>query len=319
MGLSTVEQTLDWSHTRARTLRECPRRYFYRYHLAADGWKKGVRERVRHAYRLSMLTTLDLVLGKAIHGCAARMARAVLTRAAFPDPQVLRDEVRRALNHVWRNGREPDAFFADSRRHPVLVDVYYDRGPGEAAVERTRDKLDCCLANLIEAPVWKDLMGCDVAAIHVVDTPGAVSVEGITLWAAPDLVYTRPDGRTVLLDWKTGRTTMADAQAQLALYALYVEETFPRQLPGSEYHGEVYDLSSGQAMVVPLAAGDLAAARTRMLEEVADLRERLGTGDAGQAPPAAAFPLCTQRFRCCQCSFWEFCEAEINPSTLQPR
>lgn len=312
-----AEPLLEWSHTRSRTLRECARRYFYRYHGARGGWSPRAPVDARRAYQLSQLTTLDLVLGTTIHRCAAESARAIIARRSRPDVETFRKNVRQALNMVWRNARTPDAFFADPRRHPVLLGVYYGRGVGEASIQRIREKMDRCLVHLVEAPVWADLLACEPASVHVVDSPDAVALGDVSLWAAPDLVYTTPDGRTILLDWKTGPTAPEEAQAQLSLYAAYAEAALGLSPGPLAFEGQVWDLSSGEVCVLPLGAPEIRAASVRLESESAEVRTRLARVEA--VGVAEAFPLTSERFRCSRCNFWELCEPELRHRTSRPR
>lgn len=178
-----------WSHSRETTLQACARRYYYRYLLTRGGWKRSAPARTRLAYVLSRLTTLDLALGTVLHMLAARIACRVLSGRTPPPVDVLRAFARAHLNGLIRNGRDLKSFSADPAGHPVLLEAYYERELQDGQIKRVREKLERCTAHLAESTVWPELASCEPRQVHSIDAPSAFTVAGITVWAAPDLVY----------------------------------------------------------------------------------------------------------------------------------
>lgn len=298
-----------WSHSRETTLRTCARQYYYRYLLARGGWKRSAPARVRLAYVLSRLTTLDLALGNVLHALAARVTYRVLARQPRPTADVLRQSARAHLNALVRNGRDLAAFAADPAGHPVLIEAYYGRELSGEQVERVRRKLERCTRNLAESTVWSELERCAPDQVHAVDAPVTFSFAGTTIWLAPDLVYTPAAGPPVVLDWKSGRVSIDSAVDQLGLYASYARVQLALDLPATGFDGQVADLSTGERWSVPLTAEALAAAETRVRDGVLAMGQL--PDDPAQSGTEAAYPRTSDRVTCRSCPYWAFCEPDL--------
>ncbi len=298
-----------WSHSREITLRTCARRYYYRYLLTPGGWKRTAPARVRLAYVLSRLTTLDLALGSVLHALAARIACRVLAGHTPPSAEVLRESARTQLNTLVRNGRDLAAFAADPAGHPVLIEAYYDRELPDAQIERVRQKLERCTRHLAESTVWPELEQCAPEQVHAIDAPAAFSFAGTTVWAAPDLVYTPAAGPPIIMDWKSGRVGIDGAAEQLSLYASFAHVHLGIRAPASGYEGQVADLTSGERWSIPLTADAMAAAETRVHEGV--LAMSTMPTDPGQPGTEAAYPRTADRVTCRSCPFWALCEPDF--------
>ncbi len=56
-----------WSVTRARTFQECPRRYYYRYHLAPEARRPHAPAAASDADRVKNLVGLEAWAGNVVH------------------------------------------------------------------------------------------------------------------------------------------------------------------------------------------------------------------------------------------------------------
>lgn len=307
----TDSAVLAWSHSRDQMLSACARRYFHRYYGSYNGWRRDAAEPNRRAYRLTQLTTLDLALGTAIHTRARELASAIVAKTPRPSYEDLVARTRAELNRLWRNGRSLGAFMRDPRAHPMLLDVYYERDVSPRQIERVRARMITCNRHLSGCALWDVLECCDTARVHVIDSPVAFVVDQVTVWAAPDLVYTPPGGRPVIIDWKTGRVDPRVALDQLRVYGLCVSEAFGIPVGADGYEGRIVELSSGECWSIDLLDDDLDAARGLVLASAAKSRELLVAPDYRDPRPVEAFPLAADRATCTRCNYWELCAAEL--------
>lgn len=305
-----------WSHSREMTLQACPRRYYYRYLLTRGGWKRSALPRVRLAYVLSRLTTLDLALGSILHMLAARIACRVLTKGGVPSAEVLWQNARAHLNTLVRNGRDLPAFAADPAHHPVLMEAYYGRALPGGQVERVRVKMERCTRNLAESSVWAELARCAPGQVHAIDAPAAFVIHGTTVWAAPDLVFTPESGPPIILDWKSGRVGVDSAVEQLGLYASYARAQLRLPLPTTGYEGQVADLGSGERWSVPLTTATMDAAEARVREGTLAMAGL--PCDPGQPDAEAAYPRTLDHDTCRNCPFWALCEPDVGSLPAPP-
>jgi len=301
MSTRTVYPPFSWSFTRHRTFQACRLRYYYQYYLSQGGWHSAAPAAHRRAYALKHLTTLEAVLGTAVHGCARRIS-AVLRRGrpAPPEADLVR-EVRGALNGVWQL-RDRETFRKSPRQHPMLREVYYGSLPDDAAVERVRDSLRMCVRHLVRSPVWEEIARCRPADVRAGESFLRFRLEDTDVIAVPDLAY-RSDSGVTVLDWKTGAGGGTDLQ--LAAYALGLAgaEAAPGQL-----HGRVVFLRPGTERTLSLGAAQLETAAERILESAAEMRALLADPRRNLPQDPTAFPPTDHRPGACgRCNFHEIC------------
>src|SRR5215211_2052015 len=66
-----------WSFTRDQTLKACPRRYYFQYYLASAGASSAAPALARRVFALNRLTSLDQILGIAVHDCVRLLCKAI--------------------------------------------------------------------------------------------------------------------------------------------------------------------------------------------------------------------------------------------------
>jgi hypothetical protein len=227
------------SVSRARRMEACPRQEWWHTQGARGGWAPDADPGAREAWAARCATSLDAVLGQALHEAAARIARALRDGRRPPAYDALLAHVRGRLARLWR-ARDAAAFRHRPARDGFLLERLRGGEVPEATVAAVRVRMPAALRRLVTHPVWDHVRACGRGDIVVVDALDALLVElaggPVQLYCAPDLVYVSraplvvpdlgvpvPAGSPVLVDWKSGRAG-ADALAQLALYAYYVRE-----------------------------------------------------------------------------------------------
>lgn len=309
MGTADNPTSPAWSYTRDRMLRSCPRRYYYHYHLAAAGARPGAPPRARGAYVLKHLTTLDLVLGLAIHAVARALAAAVRAGRPLPPNDAPHDAVRSALNGAYRSSRNAAAFLRSPARSLMLREIYYEGGLAPEAIERIRDKASLCLDGLRQSPLWETLAGLPRHHIRIIDTPVRFRVRDTDVWAAPDLVYQTPSSENVVVDWKSGRANPDAEIRQVGVYGLLLSNE--RSPEPQDARAMVIHLGSDTVAEYDLDEDRLAAAEEQVLAGAREMREGQAAVDRLGTAAITAFPLTSRRAQCSRCNFFELCEAEL--------
>ncbi len=300
-----------WSFTRDRMLRSCPRLYYYHYHLAPVGCRPGATPRARQAYVLKHITSLDLVLGIAIHQVARELAAATRDGRSFPSPDRSWHAVRKALNGAYLSSLGDRATFLRApNRATMLHEVYYGGGLADPAVERTRDKAARCLDSLHQAPVWGILRDCRRNDIRAIYAPARFKARETTVWAAPDLVYRTRGGTCVVVDWKTGKKSPSTEREQVSVYGLFLQSTAPfNRSTGLE--ARVIHLLAGEETSYTLTCEQLAEAEATILASAGEMRRYEGLVDELGERAAGEFPLTSRRGQCPRCNFFALCAAEL--------
>ena len=311
----------SWSHSRDNTFWECARRYYLRYYGGHNGWlaPPGDEGEARLAYVLKHLVTLHTVAGTAIHDCARD---SVLSVRAGESPLSLPQMTRRVhgtLHHVCRCSKDRDAFLRDPKRNPMVHSIYYRERWDEGEVEMVRDKVERCLGNLAASGIWAELAGYAPEEIVVVDKLDTVTVDGVTLYAAPDLVLHSGEQVTVL-DWKTG-TGEEVVLPQLSLYAFYVERKLGLRFKPGCWMGRVVRLYEGTDESLEIRRTDLIKAEGRMRTSIDAMRGYLEDPEKNRPMPRDAFPLAHRalRWRCPYCPFFEMCTEHLGKRGVASR
>lgn len=305
----------SWSHSRDATFSDCARKYYWQYCGSHNGWlsPEEVPEHARLAYRLKQLASLHTVFGTAVHDVAKDWA--LLIRSGEPPFPYHRMAVRvtRVLRHAHRCSTDRDAFLRDPKRHPMLQAMYYEGRFVGREVAAVRGKMERCLFHLSKCRLWRELPWFGPDGIVVVDTLDSAEIDGVTLYAAPDLVL-RADDHVEIVDWKTGRDEEI-VRAQLGLYAFFAERKLGLPFSEDRWRGRVIRLHEGSDDSFGLRRRDLRQAEERMRASVAFMRTFLADPGANAPKPLDAFPKAHRelRWRCPFCNFRQFCLGAPRP------
>ena len=306
--------TFCWSHSRDRMLVACARRYFLHYYRSHNGWVQNSDTAARTAYVLKHLTTLHLILGGAIHEVARRMAVAIRDGQPRITRTLALNHVRDELNRSALSSHYIDSFAAAPKTHVMLRDVWYQGRRDTSQDERIKTKMHACVSGLMGHEVWDELEVCAPDDIILVDQMASMQFEGITTYAAPDLVY-RPKPRHLIIgDFKTGPDT--DAALQIALYALYLVRGLGLPYVEGAWMGRVMNLRDGEDTWLDISPDMLRAAEDRIRESVAAMQTYLADPATNAPKDEDGFPTVppSKRGQCRTCVYHAVCEEELRRS-----
>lgn len=301
---------LVWSLARQAAFDRCKRRYLLRYYVGWGGWAADAAPLTRLAYALSKLTTLQLALGAYVHEAARDIATAVLNRRPQPSVDEIRSKIRATLNEVVRSSRNVEAFLLQPRLHPMLQEIYYGGGLTAEAISRTAERLDLCTESLVGSPLWVELAALPRNSIFLVDSLEIHRLEGMPVYAAPDLVYLSGPDKATIVDFKSGNAREDEVLGQLALYALALREKMGEAAP-PVWRGRAILLESGGELVRDLTTSDLDCAATRARDGYGEMLSMLSDVEANIPEAMGAFPLSLRKAGCPACPFWQICEDEV--------
>lgn len=307
----------SWSHSRDRMLITCARRYYWHYYGRLD----PDPDLARWAWILRNLTSLDLILGTVVHQLAREAALAVKAGRNPPGYDEWLRRARLELNRACLSSHHRDAFVRQPTEIPMLQEVWYTGHRDEHTTQRVREKMLASLSSLAASPVWSDLSHLNPDRVVVVDSLSSFLLDGIPVYAAPDLAYrpnplevpasARPGANLVIVDWKTGAHS-DDADLQLGVYALGL--VLGQGLEFDEpWLGHVALLATDEAEWHEVTALDLARAKQRIRSSIAAMQELQSDCEGNVPLPREAFPLAPPecRSRCPACPFFQLCEEEL--------
>jgi CRISPR/Cas system-associated exonuclease Cas4 (RecB family) len=297
----------SWSQSRRSMFRECPRKYFWNYYGSHNGWLEDAPPDARAAWRLKKISNLHMTLGNVVHEIAASALGRVRGGEEPPTGPQLIEEGRGRLNRAWVLSQQHEAWERSPGRHPMLMEFYRGSGPSGDLVQRIRNRMYDCLRNLPSSESFREAIEAPRVEIREVDRLDFVELEGVKLYAQPDLLYRLGDAWRIV-DWKTGSRADSHA-AQLRTYALYLRTR--KDLPAGPIIGRLEYLKDGEAVSLPISDRDVAEERQSILDSVAAMRTYLEDPLRNAPKAREAFPLAEDRRRCPTCNFFELCEAEL--------
>jgi hypothetical protein len=303
---------ISWSHTRHRTFIECGRRYYWRY-LVPGGWAPDAPPLAREVHLLKNLTSLYGVLGITLHNIARDCTLRLKKGEAILSSDAILNRTRAELNRVCLSSEDRGGFLRFPSSHPMLQDVWLFGERNPETDRRVRERLHTCTANLAGHAIWPELQACDPASIIAADSLSKFELGGITVYAAPDLVYSPQAGNIVIGDWKTGGSSTDDHMPQLAAYALWVRDSLGLEWTPGQWQGRIMDLLGGEDLWYDIREEDLDAAARRIRMAVSMMQENTYGADGTGFPSIDNFPvLAPERRRLCQgCVFFSLCEKEL--------
>ena len=297
----------SWSQSRRSTFRECPRKYYWHYYGSHNGWLDETADEAKRAWRLKKITSLYMVLGTIVHELAAESILRVRGGGAVPDAADLILEGRNRLNRAWLMSQQREEWERRPGKVTMLMEFYRGSGPSRDLIETIRDKLYDCLRHLLSSESFREAVEAPMVEVKEVDRLDFVELDGVKVYAQPDLLYRLGDAWRIV-DWKTGNRHASHAP-QLRTYAVYLQER--ADLPKGPVIGRLEYLGTGEGASIPISDRDCAEERERMADSVSAMRTYLADPVRNEALPRERFSLREDTRRCPQCPFVELCEDEL--------
>ncbi|HHT43682.1 MAG TPA: PD-(D/E)XK nuclease family protein [Firmicutes bacterium] len=301
----------SWSFSRQQIFASCRRRYYYNYYASHNGWEQGAPPEAALAYRLKKLSNIYTVLGDAVHKCAQSMVERLSLGRSLPSAEAVEEEIRRQLRRVWKSSRDDrDLFLMRPNRVDMLHEFYYGRGVSESVVERINQRIVQASEGLVNSSVWDELAaaGAEVISCEQFDT---ILIADTPVYAVPDLVFRKPGGEWVVVDWKTGEEA-EENRDQVALYVLFVHKKY--QAPVEQITARLEYLNLKTKIEMRFDVQDVRAVEQSALESMERMRELLRSPELNAPQPKGSFPLTEDRDQCPWCSFYELCQEELERS-----
>ena len=196
----------SWSVSRHDTFASCRRRYFYSYYAASED---------PEIYRLKKLSALPLWAGSVVHETIERFLK---TRDALPVPEeqdaIIRAAVHEEMLTGWRLSESGSPGFR-------LFEHEYETPVDQEDKRIVVNTVMRSLRAFFRSPTLREALAVGRERWLTVEDLVSFEVGDATVLLRMDLAYRAPDGRVVIVDWKTGRGEGRFSEVQLAGYALY--------------------------------------------------------------------------------------------------
>lgn len=311
------EFAFSWS--RHRSFYQCPRKLYWQYYGSWNGWREDAQHDCALAYRLKQLKNLTMLVGETFHEELAEiLRRRGEGPSGVPVVQLKADMERRLIKRL-RESRNADwARNHDVKRYAMLFEDYYHTGVDEQHEAQALATLQACVEGLAASGFGRRTFAVPKTRLRFIDPQSIhdkrIELDGLVLYASPDLVVEDADGGFHIIDWKTGKTFKTNL-AQLAIYGLFVKEKFGQPLERMTAH-LVYVAARYEETIRNISEG-VEEAKREIATYCEDVRGRLTDGAANVAGDISNFPMTENRVLCRSCNFRELCD-RVEEAALAP-
>ncbi len=310
----TLKNTFQWSMSRHRTFRECPRQYWFNHYGFWGGWNYDVDPRTRDVYVLKQLKSRPTWVGEVVHDCIKHSIEN-LSRGipVLPTARIL-EITRNRMRNDFRVSR--DGLYRDNPKHACgLFEHEYRVAVTDEEWRDCAEQVDRSLVTFYASPVWEELCSKLPGDFLEIERFSNFVLDGATVTVKLDCAV-RDTDHVVVWDWKTGRRESPDAHLQLACYAFYVHQAY-----GIPIHRVVmrrFELSSGTVYERKIAEREMTEVLDIVRGSIADMQTMLDDRERNLAREDR-FPKEERREVCSRCNFLRVCEPRVSLPELAPR
>lgn len=299
----------SWSSSRRSTFKECLRKYYYNYYLAHNGWKDDAPDESQQAYRLKNLSGIHLLLGSAVHEAAEDCLKMLSEKGVFPDEDTLKNIVRNILNKGFIESRDKRTLWMNQpKKYCMLHEFYYDGELTEGTIKKIKDKMKKVVGNILKSFTMKEIKNECRDTIKSIEKMDTFEFHKTPVYAIPDLVYENPDGKWVVVDWKTGKEDDSHLN-QINVYCLYFVEKCG--IKADQLIGRIEYLLTGSHRDVLISKEGLDSARSDITGSIDEMKKMLQDADKNIPFTKEKYPLTDRRGLCRWCKFYEMDEEEL--------
>jgi CRISPR/Cas system-associated exonuclease Cas4 (RecB family) len=303
----------SWSSSRKETFNECKRKYYYNYYLAHNGWEDGAPEESRLAYRLKNMTGIHMILGNAVHEAAEYALKSIAGSEPAPARDILLDMVKRKLNQAWKQSKTPQLFLRQPKQHFMLYEFYYGYGIPQSVIEKVKTKMENSVSNILNSETLREVLA-DNCRIRFAEQMDTFELFGTSIYAVPDLVFERPGGDWVVVDWKTGKEHDSHP-SQINIYGMYLKHKLA--IGHDNITGRVEYLVTGKNREVLINEETLNQSCSQIKNSIIEMKEFLLDPDENIPLDKESYPLTKHTRFCKWCNFYQLCKEELDISNYE--
>jgi hypothetical protein len=298
------ENLFSWSKSRHEKFVSCERAYFFHYYLSWGGWEREAPERVRQVYALKKRTNRYAWAGNAVH----EAIRESLLKWQSGQPVEAEALIERTRNRMRREfaaslRKAPSSNFWGLVEHENALEV-----SAEAWQSNWRT-VETALRYFMASAWPRRFQALEAGRILEADSKDFESsffiLEGIRLFAMPDVAFVGEGGEVHIIDWKTGKPNEGNVE-QVVGYALFVEARHGFPALGAKVH-LVY-LSEGLEEAFVIDEEAVEKFRVFFKASIAAMQAKLLEVASNTAKEEVCFPKTEEAGRCLLCPFLKACK-----------
>jgi hypothetical protein len=240
VAYGNFKNEFSWSKTRAETLSQCERKYWFSHYGFWGGWAKDCDERTREIYILKKLTNRHAWAGIAVHETIEKFLQKIKSGI---DPKSLNTdlEVEQSIERFRQQYRV--SLSAKNRINPKnyfrLQEHEYEEDIENEKWVETRDKMVTSLRNFFSSSAWDQIKSIGTDQILSFEELESFNIENTKIWVSLDLALKDETGKIMIWDWKTGEISNdgLNQDIQLGMYLKFSEHKWKTQDIEASLHG----------------------------------------------------------------------------------
>lgn len=286
---------------------DCSRKYAYQYYVSHNGWFRDSSELAKDAYRLKKITNLPILFGEIVHTIIETVIKNYQQSSYIPDEETLVQYLRNQLNGAFIDSlKNKEAWYERPKHYKMLHEIYYEGKLEEEAIQEIKERISVCISNFLKSKSFTDLISKKEMQVVQSEEFRTIKLLGVKVYIVIDFLYKDiKEGKWIIVDWKTGKESIEDRN-QLALYALYLKETFNVPLEKIEIRNEY--LLTGHCQSYSLNELDLKHVLERMEMSLLEMGKYIKDEDTNEPIDLEFFTKTEHTNRCSRCNYKQLCE-----------
>lgn len=302
-----IRNTFQWSVSRDRTFRTCPRQYWFSHYGFWGGWEWEANPRTREIYMLKQLKTRPMWVGDVVHACIRRSLENLSRRIpVLPVDEILRI-TRDQMRSDFRQSR--DGLYRENPKAACGLYEHEYRVPvTDAEWLESAEQVDQCLRNFYASPAYAQLSRTRPEDFLEIETFSRLAIDGVPVTVKLDCA-TRESDHILVWDWKTGRRDIPESPLQLGCYAFYIHQAYGVPIHGVRQR-RVDLMAGGEYRETVIGERHLDELLTYIRGSVADMMALLDDPEGNRATEDR-FAKVVRRDICGRCSFLRVCKPAL--------
>lgn len=302
-----IRNTFQWSVSRDRCFRTCPRQYWFNHYGFWGGWEYEIDERTRDIYVLKQLKTRPVWVGDVVHACIRHSLENLARRIPVLPVDEILSITRDRMRSDFRQSR--DGLYRDNPKAACGLYEHEYRVPvSDAEWLESAEQVDQCLRNFYASEAYAQLLQTPPEDFLEIETFSRLSIDDIPVAVKLDCA-TRESDHIIVWDWKTGRREIPESPLQLACYAFYIHQAYGVPIHGVRQR-RVDLMAGGEYRETVIGERRLDELLTYIRGSVADMRALLDDTEHNLASEER-FTRVVRREVCGRCSFLRVCKPEL--------
>jgi len=289
----------------------CERAYFYHYYFSWGGWEREAPPLVGRVYTLKKRTNRYAWAGAIVH----EAIRECLLKWLLGQPVHLAELTERTHNRMRSEfAASRGGLLKKPQSKPSFWGLVEHENNVEVSAQEWRDNwqtVETALKHFMDSAWPRRLQELDARQVLEADSKDFDSayflLDGIRVFAMPDVAFISSDGPVHIVDWKTGSPSDTNVE-QVVGYALFVEARHALPALGARVSLVYLNQKTEESFSIDEAA--LHKFRAFFKASVEAMQAKLVHVESNTPQEASHFLKTTLPSKCVLCPFLKVCEAE---------